>query len=360
MMKNNKWKLLISSVLILLPIFFGLIFWKELPEQMAVHWGIDGRADGFGSGFSGVFIVPVLVLITHWFCIFCTVKDPKNKNQNSKVFSMVLWICPAVSLFASGIIYAAAFGAQPRADLFVLPFLGFLFVVIGNYLPKCRQNYTIGIKVKWTLENEENWNATHRVGGKIWAVGGFLMMICTFLPEAFIPWALVISIVLLGALPVLYSYMYHRKQVREGTAVITPILKNKGSKAVAFITIGVVLAILVFVGIITFTGDIEVKYGETSFTVEASFWSDLTVEYDAVDSIEYRDEDDRGARTNGLGSARLLAGAFRNSEFGNYTRYSYTACDACVVLSVGDKTLVISGSDQRETKNIYDELMERM
>ena len=108
-----------------------------------------------------------------------------------------------------------------------------------------------------------------------------------------------------------------------------------------------------------FTGSIDIVYGEDAFTVDASMWSDLTVNYDAVDAIEYRETDDPGSRTAGFGSAKLLAGSFRNNEFGAYTRYSFTSCRSCVVLTVGDKTLVINAADDAGTRAIYETLLEK-
>ena len=78
--------------------------------------------------------------------------------------------------------------------------------------------------------------------------------------------------------------------------------------------------------------------------------------YDLVDSVEYRNEDDAGFRQSGFGSARLLMGTFENDEFGRYTRYSYTGCKTCVVLKSKDETLVVSGKNDVETKQIYDML----
>ena len=118
MIKNNKWKLLISSIIILMPIIFGIVFWNELPTKMVTHWGIDGNADGWSSRYFAVFALPIFILVMHWFCIFCIMLDSKNKNQNNKVFGIVIWITPLVSLIANGIIYAVSF-------LFVL--LTFLF-----------------------------------------------------------------------------------------------------------------------------------------------------------------------------------------------------------------------------------------
>ncbi|MGM9951746.1 MAG: SdpI family protein [Lysinibacillus sp.] len=361
MIENNKWKLIVSSVVVLLPILAGLFLWNELPEQMTTHWGADGNADGWSSRTFAVVGLPLILLAVHWVCIFLTAKDPKNKDQNRKVFGMVLWICPVVSIFASGITYAAAFGKEFNMDIIVLLLIGLMFVVIGNYLPKCKQNYTIGIRVKWTLANEENWNATHRVGGKVWVIGGLLLMVCVFLPKAMIPWVLMIVLPILAVVPIVYSYVYYKKQVAAGTApekATVPISKwSKLISAVVLTGVTIMTAVLL---VVLFTGNIEVQYGDTYFTLEASYWDDLTVEYAAIDSIEYRESCEAGSRVNGFGSPRLSMGAFQNDEFGNYTRYSYTKCESCVVLTVDGKILVVSGADAESTKAIYENLLTRL
>jgi len=105
-----------------------------------------------------------------------------------------------------------------------------------------------------------------------------------------------------------------------------------------------------------FTGDITINYQEDSFNIKASYWDDLTVRYASVESIEYRDSDNKGIRILGLGNARILAGAFSNAEFGDYTRYSYTKCEYCIVLHIEGKILVISGPDIQSTKDIYEKI----
>lgn len=212
MIKKNKWKLILSSAVILLPLLAGLILWNKLPEQMITHWGADGNADGWSSRAFAVFGLPLFILAMHWLCALFTAKDSKNKDQNKKVFGMVLWICPIVSLFAGAAIYAAALGKAFDMNMIGLLLIGLMFVVIGNYLPKCKQNHTIGIKVMWTLSDEENWNATHRFGGKVWVIGGLLLMACAFLPETAIPWAVVLLLPILAVTPVVYSYIYYRRQ----------------------------------------------------------------------------------------------------------------------------------------------------
>ena len=354
MLKDKKRTLILTSLLTLSPILFGLLLWDSLPEQMTTHWGADGVADGWSGRPFAVFGLPLIMLATHWLCAFFTGLDPKNRGQNRKVTELVLWIIPVVSLFTSGMVYVTAFDADIPPETLTFGLLGFVFMIIGNYMPKCKQNHTIGIKIKWTLENEENWNATHRMAGKLWVIVGFVSLFCGFLPLHLIPAAMIVLIAVTVLVPTLYSWNYHKKQVNSGNYTAKPQPKiNKKARTFSLIAVSI---LLVFVGVIMFTGDIEVTYGETSFTIEASYWDDLTVEYEAIDAIEYREDVDAGVRTYGFGSARLSLGRFKNEEFGTYTRYAYTGSRTCVVIRAEEKTLVIAGRDAAQTQEIYETL----
>ena len=120
-----------------------------------------------------------------------------------------------------------------------------------------------------------------------------------------------------------------------------------------------VVAILIFTAFITFTGKLEMKYDKNSFTVDSSYWNELTVEYDAIDSVEYRENFDRGTRQNGFGSAKLLTGMFYNEEFGSYTLYSYTKCDSAVIIKSDGKVLAIGDTTAQSTKEIYEQLVKK-
>lgn len=357
MFKKNKWNLLFSSIVILLPVLFGLIFWDSLPEELTTHWGADGQANGWMTKSATIFILPLILLVFHWLCFLASTKLPGTENQNPKVLSMVLWIIPIVSLAANGTIYAVAFGKEINPIFFIFPLLGIMAILIGNYLPKCKRSITTGIKVKWALQNEENWYATHRFGGKVYVVVGFVMLACMFLPTVA---ALCIggaSLLAMVIIPVIYSYSYYKKQVKAGTYTAEPIPQSKAAKLITLVILPLVLILIV---VMMFTGNVGVSYEETTFTIEASFWSDLTVEYDAVTDIQYREDGIPGTRANGVGSARLLVGIFQNEEFGNYTRYTYTQTNPCIMLEVEGKILVINGIDEAATNQIYETLQERM
>ena len=359
MFKKNKWNLLFSSIVILLPILFGLIFWDSLPEELTTHWGADGQADGWMTKGATIFILPAILLVFHWLCFLASTKLPGTENQNPKVLGMVLWIIPIISLAANGTIYAVAFGKEISPVFLIFPLLGIMAIVIGNYLPKCKRSISTGIKVKWALQNQENWYATHRFGGKVYVVVGFVMLACMFLPTVVALCIGGVALLAMVIIPVVYSYCYYKKQVQSGTYEVNPLpnLSTKAAKTISLVTLPLVLILIV---VLMFTGEVGVSYEEANFTIEASFWSDLTVEYDAITDIQYREDGVPGTRANGIGSARLLVGMFQNEEFGNHTRYTYTQTDPCVVMEVEGKILVINGIDEAATKAIYETLQAKI
>lgn len=210
MFKENKKTLFITCAVILLPIIAGLLLWDRLPDRIPTHWGIGGEVDGWsGKGFA-VFAMPALMLGIQLLCFFATASDPKRGNIRRKFLSMVLWIIPVLSVMTSCISYAVALGAQIRVEQVIPGFIGLMFVIIGNYMPKFQQSYTMGIRLPWTLSSEENWNRTHRFGGKIWALGGIGVLFCTLMG-----WGMA-SIVILAVVvivPTVYSYVLYRKGI---------------------------------------------------------------------------------------------------------------------------------------------------
>lgn len=179
---------------------------------MPIHWGVNGEADRWSSKPFAVFVLPLLILAIHGICIFASGKDFRDKKQSPKVMGLVLWICPLLSVMANSLTYAISLGKEINVLFVVSLTMGALFVLIGNYLPKCQQNRTVGIRIIWTLKNEANWNATHRFAGKVWVIGGLLLMASSLLPYSILPWAMIALLVVFISLPVLYSYRFYRKE----------------------------------------------------------------------------------------------------------------------------------------------------
>ena len=208
MIKKNLKVLIITSVILLLPILAGLILWNQLPEQMPTHWNAAGEVDGWSGKAFAVFGLPLIMVAAQWLCMLGTAADPKKNNHSEKVLHLVLWIIPALSVVLHAVTYATALGHAVPMEVVMPILIGLIFTIIGNYMPKCKQNYTIGIKIPWTLDNEENWNRTHRFAGWLWTFCG-IGIICTGFFGGF--WVFLPITLLMVLTPIIYSYVLHRK-----------------------------------------------------------------------------------------------------------------------------------------------------
>ena len=208
MLKANRKTLIIASIVTILPVLIGIICWDRLPDVMATHFGMNNEANGFSSKAFAVFGLPLVLLAVLWVGAFVTAHDPKRQNISLKMFSLMLWIVPAISLVAAATVYPVNLGYELDITFISELLLGLMFTIIGNYLPKARQNYTIGIKIPWTLANEENWNRTHRLAGYLWMACGILMIIMCL--TRFVPFEWLIGLFLIMVLvPCIYSCWLH-------------------------------------------------------------------------------------------------------------------------------------------------------
>lgn len=210
MIKKNLKVLLITSVVILLPIVAGLILWNQLPEQIPFHWNAAGEVDGWSGKSFAVFGMPLILLAFQWLCVVATSADPKKAHHSEKILHLVFWIIPVLSAVLHVLTYATALGKEVRMEVVMPVLVGLILAIIGNYLPKCKQNYTIGIKIPWTLNSEENWNKTHRFAGRLWVVCGLVIMLSGFFGGV---WVFLVAVFPMVFAPFIYSYALHRKGI---------------------------------------------------------------------------------------------------------------------------------------------------
>ena len=210
-MIKKHWKiLLVTSLITLLPIVAGVVLWNQLPDPMPSHWNAAGEVDGWSSKPFAVFGLPLIMTAALWLCALGSGADPKKANHPEKVVHLVLWIIPILSIVLFTITYAVALGKNVRIELVMPVIIGLIFTIVGNYLPKCKQNYTIGIKIPWTLNSEENWNRTHRFAGRLWTVCGIAIILTGFFGGFWIFFGVALLMVIA---PIVYSYLLHRKGV---------------------------------------------------------------------------------------------------------------------------------------------------
>lgn len=352
---KNKKLLIITSLITLLPIPVGLILWNQFPETMAIHWGVTGQADGFARVPFAVFAPALIMLLTHWFLILVTAFDKGNKNRNKKIQAIVLWTIPVVCNLSCCGIYALALGLEFSPVLWTMVPMGLLFALIGNYMPKTKMNYTIGIKVVWAYSSEENWAATHRFAGKIWVIGGIMMALSGFLPHLWAIGVMIAVTAVLCILPILYSWRFYEKEKAEGKDV--SVRSTRLSKKIKIFSGIFLVLVAVFIAWTLFYGDITYDFQEDRLLVDSNMYTGYVIRYEEIQDVEYREGNVPGLRVGGFGSFRLLMGYFQNDEFGTHQRYTYYDPESCVVIKTDRQAIVLSGETAEETLALYNALL---
>ena len=220
-MKNKmNW---LESALALAPMVALVIFWKELPGRIPVHWNLQGQIDGWGSK-SLLFVLPLASLVTVGLLHFLPWIDPKLRRTGGGQGRMqsVLQILRLVLATFFGAIFAmqlaAALGHEVPMSRLIPSATLLLLAIMGNYLSNLRPNYFAGIRTPWTLESPETWRATHRLGGQLLFFGSVLLLALQFFisDKAFAP-VFLTSIILYAVWAIWYSW--HHFHTQRATAV---------------------------------------------------------------------------------------------------------------------------------------------
>lgn len=184
-----------------------------LPDTIPVHFGMDGTADGYGSKWC-IFLFPCISAVCRAAAEPLRNMDPKKNNYKRfdgfyNRFFFWFSLCFLIIEIAN-IIVAAGYELNMAAVILVC--IGILLFLIGNSLPKIKQNYFMGIRTPWVLADETVWYKTHRFGGKVFTIGGILLVIDAFLPSGIRFGCFCIIVIFMIILPCIYSFIIYRKK----------------------------------------------------------------------------------------------------------------------------------------------------
>lgn len=200
----------ISVILsILIVIIFNLTFYSKMPDMVPNHWNFDGEVDGYTTKFNGFILLPIALVLSGIFLNFMLDNDPKNKNQKNMAITIGKISMPGILLLIMVLQTVFGLGMEFDVNLVVNFLLGILFIAIGNYLPKAKRNYTVGIKLPWTLNSDENWNKTHRLGGILFILAGILFIANIFISSEIVVYIMIFTFIL----PAIYSFYLYTKGI---------------------------------------------------------------------------------------------------------------------------------------------------
>ncbi len=212
---------LIVAGALITPIVYLLFVYPQLPETVSTHFGIDGKANDWGSKRSLWGLVAILTFVTGLvYLLLCNVHkiDPKkfastNQDNLQKIGVALAIFLAGVEIWIIRSANQQTLGDQPK---FLLAAVGLLLAIIGNYMSNIKPNYFAGIRLPWTLENEDNWRKTHHYASRIWFAGGILIAVCSLIfPTVVALFILFSAVAVMTVIPCVYSFKMYKAQKQQ-------------------------------------------------------------------------------------------------------------------------------------------------
>jgi uncharacterized membrane protein len=200
------------------PIIYLAVVWNRVPEKVPLHYNLSGDPDRYGNKTEFLILFAILLVVNiglYFLLVNMNRVDPKKKYREEnlpRLRKLAFAVCIFISAITCFIIYTTI-GSSPKFNSkIIVVAVGLLFTVIGNYMYNIKPNYFAGIRLPWTLENENNWKQTHLLGGKLWFAGGLLIaLMAILLPENIVLIAIFVIIAILTVIPAVYSYRLYKK-----------------------------------------------------------------------------------------------------------------------------------------------------
>jgi len=203
---------IISLLIIMISFIIGISFYSLLPDKVASHWNAKGEVDGYMSKFGGLFLMPVISLVLLLLFIIIPKIDPLKHNIEKfrKYFDgfIVLMMLFLFYLYILTILWNI--GVRFNFVHLLVPIFSIFFYYCGILIQKAQRNWFIGIRTPWTLSNEEVWNKTHKIGGKLFKIAGIISLIGILLPE-YALFFVICPVIIASLFPVIYSYFAYQK-----------------------------------------------------------------------------------------------------------------------------------------------------
>lgn len=207
--------IIFRALMILSVLLVNFILYPKLPAYMPMHWNIVGEVDSYWPKTNAIWFMPGMMLGILLLFELLPALDPRKEKYAQFKREWEIIKTGMIGFFTYLQFTVLYFSLNPQAEFMPLMFIGLgsLFVLLGNYLAKIRQNYFIGIRTPWTLADSNNWNKTHRYAGWSFVIAGIIT-----LAESYFLWETPIlvfgSLVLSGFLPIIYSFLLYKEKVR--------------------------------------------------------------------------------------------------------------------------------------------------
>jgi uncharacterized membrane protein len=202
-----------------------------MPDIVPVHFDIHGVADRWGSKYENLIMSGCMAaMIAMWFGVDAgfrkTIKQSTDEKavaeamSNIKVLNITF---TAVSVMFTFINFSILYMCCSQIDGFVgqeidimkivTILLGASFVLLGNIMPKARNNSTVGFRLPWTRFNDVTWQKCNRVAGIVMVVSGILTVLAGLVFNGMMAITAMLLITFIGLTAItIYAYEIYRKE----------------------------------------------------------------------------------------------------------------------------------------------------
>ncbi|MFM7671945.1 MAG: SdpI family protein [Bacteroidota bacterium] len=219
-MNSARLRRMIFLFLLLLPFAYAAYLYPNAPERVPIHFNLNGEPDGWGNR-SSLFIGPLILGIVGIF-VYVLVSnlhriDPKRYgDSDDRVFQQIALLTQTFLCCLNLLTLYSSMHQEAPLQKLLFAFIGLMFSIFGIYMSKLKQNYFTGFKLPWTLASEPNWVSTHQLAGKLWFVGGLLLLPASiFLEGAPLSILFFLIIAIICIWPCVHSYLFFRKEQKE-------------------------------------------------------------------------------------------------------------------------------------------------
>ncbi|NCA98353.1 MAG: SdpI family protein [Clostridia bacterium] len=212
---RQEWPLLL---VILAPLVAAIVIYPAMPDIVPTHWNAQGEVDGTSSRGFGTFFLPLMNIGLYVLLLFSPKLDPKRENYAgfAGTYRLIRWLIHAFMVVIFGVTIAAALGYEVDIGLLVPASVAVMFIILGATMSRVKFNYFVGIRVPWTLADEEVWNQTHKVASKWMMAGGTLALLGSVLLPGDLRYTVFMICILAPVLAAtVYSYVIFQRKRRD-------------------------------------------------------------------------------------------------------------------------------------------------
>lgn len=220
--QKNPFKHIVAFIIAIIPVVYLAIMWSKIPDTVAIHFNAAGEPDDYSSKITLLVMSLVMIFIT-FISYIIVINVHKLDKKRTKGVKPAMFDTIALGLVVFITILNLSIninGIYPHANLLskvLYPAFGIFFIFLGNLMYNIKPNLFVGIRVPWTLNNEDNWKKTHRFGSKLFFAGGIIIVLLSIsgLPMEVNTFIFLGLIIVMASGSIIYSYLYHRKSKKD-------------------------------------------------------------------------------------------------------------------------------------------------